>query len=66
MVWCVVWLVPADGWLRRSATRAAVGQRYGWRPSLERGSVLFRNSRVLSGDKLWGFGGGAPKSTNPG
>jgi hypothetical protein len=57
-------LVDADGriGLRRSATRAAVGQRYGWRPSLERGSVFFRNSRVLSGDKLRGFGGGAPKS----
>ena len=52
-------LVGAGGriGLRRSATRAAVGQRYGCRPSLERGSVFFRNSRVLSGDKLRGFGG---------
>ena len=59
-------LVGAGGriGLRRSATRAAVGQRYGWRPSLERGSVFFRNSRVLSGDKLRGFGGGAPKTSS--
>jgi len=42
-------LVDADGrtGLRRSATRAAVGQRYGWRPGLETGSVFFADSRVL-------------------
>jgi hypothetical protein len=42
-------LVDADRrtGLRRSATRAAVGQRYGWRPGLETGSVFFADSRVL-------------------
>jgi hypothetical protein len=56
-------LVGAGGriGLRRSATRAAVGQRYGWGPGLERGPVFFSNSRVLSGDKLRGFGGGPPR-----
>jgi hypothetical protein len=32
------------------------------RPIPERDSVFSRNSRVLSGDKLRGFGGGAPKT----